>query len=257
MYDFATLIKKSDDFVAKIERSLSNAVGDDIKLDIKINELNTANSLPTRIWDFINRNIRKEFSGPNYITHSTKRGNWEMEPIFEKSTGMLYTIMREERFDILRKELPKRICEHYAQALSDFFNKDLSSNFDQISFAQQYKCLDTERIEKTVRRILNDLSIPDNIVKHYAIILFSSRNYELISLKCCVVKSDLSIVAEDDWSKFINISDSSVVESITTTEHKYLNPTNGLKLKQKAKNKIDQRTNTELKKDTEEETNNK
>ncbi|MBE6060555.1 MAG: hypothetical protein E7215_10355, partial [Clostridium sulfidigenes] len=56
MDKYESLINKSPDFIKRIEKSLSNAIGDDIKIDIKINELDTRNSVPNRIWDFINRN---------------------------------------------------------------------------------------------------------------------------------------------------------------------------------------------------------
>jgi hypothetical protein len=244
-------LNKTPDFINKIGSSLLDAVGDDIKIDIKINELDTTNSSPSRVWDFINRNIGNQFSDGDYITHTTKRGSWEMKPIFEKSTGTLFTVMREERLIDLRKELPKRRTEHYAQALSGFFNKNLVPNRNQLSLFQNQNCFDEEQAEKIVHKILKDLSIPDNIVRNYAIILFSSKNYELVSLKCCLVKSDLSIVAEVDWSRYIDVVESSVVDLSVDSKPNYLNPANGLTFKPKAKNKIGQGINIELKKDVE------
>ncbi|MCT4620927.1 MAG: DUF5986 family protein [Marinisporobacter sp.] len=253
MEDYGVLIDKSPDFIKRIEKSLSSAIGDDIKIDIKVNELDTRNSIPNRIWDFINRNISKNFPKENYIAKPTKRGIWEMKPIFEKSTGILYTLMREERIEELRKEIPKRRSAHYAQALAEVLNKDLMTHQEQLSFFQQRSYYDEEKINQIVHKIFNDLSIPDNIVKHHAIILFSSNNYELISLRCCLVKSDLTIVAERDWSSYIEVNESTVAELIVESEPSYINPTSGLKLKQKAKDKIGQGKRHNVKKDVKKE----
>ena len=239
MEEHRVLIDKSPDFIKRIERSLSDALGDDIKIDIKINELDTGNSIPDRIWDFINRNIGKNFPDEQYIAKPTKRGRWELKPIFEKSTGILYTLMREERLEELRKEVTKRKSMHYAQALAEALNKDLIPKQEQLSFLQQQNYYDEEKVKQIVHKIFDDLSIPDNIVKRHALILFRSNNYELTSLRCCIVKSDLSIVEEADWNSYIEANESAVAE-LTVTEPSYINPTNGLKFKQKAKDRIDQ-----------------
>lgn len=240
MEDYSVLINESHDFIKAIEKSLSSAIGDDIKLDIKVNELDTCNSKPNRIWDFINRNISKNLSKEHYIAKPTKRGSWEIKPIFEKSTGILFTLMREERFKELKKEVTKRNSAHYAQALAEVLNNDLTLCQEQLSLFQQQSYYDEEKIKNIVYKIFNDLEIPDNIVKHHAIILFSSNNYELMSLRCCIIKSDLNIVAESDWSSYIEVNESAVTELIVASEPRYVNPTNGLKLKQKAKDKIGQ-----------------
>ncbi|MCM0648436.1 DUF5986 family protein [Clostridium swellfunianum] len=252
MEGYGELVNKSSDFIKRVVKSLSEAVGDDIKLDIKINELDTGNGTPNRIWDFINRNISKNFPEEHYVSKPTKRGSWEMKPIFEKSTGMLYTLMREERIEDLRKEVTKRKSAHYAQALAEALNKDLTSSQGQLSFLQQQSYFDEEKIQQIVHKIFEDLSIPDNIVKHHAVILFRSSNYELISLRCCIIKSDLNVVEESDWSNYIEVNESSVAESIAEVEPVYINPSSGLKLKQKAKDKIDQGALGDVKKVQEE-----
>lgn len=250
MSDYGELINRPLAFIKRIEKSLSSAIGDDIKIDIKINELDTRNSIPNRIWDFINRNISKNFPKDEYITKPTKRGIWEIKPIFEKSTGILYTLMREERLNELKREVTKRKSVHYAQALAEVLNKDLIQCEEQLSLFEKQSYYDEEKIKEIVHKIFNDLSIPDNIVKHHAIILFRSNNYELVSLKCCIVKSDLSIVDQSDWSNYIEASESAVVEVTVEPETSYINPTNGLKLKQKAKDKIGQSEISDVKKES-------
>lgn len=66
----------SEKFKKDIIESVQSAIGDDIKLDMKVNELDTDNGNPMRIWDFINRNIGKKFSEDDFIiTGVTQRGS--------------------------------------------------------------------------------------------------------------------------------------------------------------------------------------
>ena len=43
--------------IAKIVRCVEDAVGDDIQADIQRNDLQTQNSVPSRIWDLLNTNV--------------------------------------------------------------------------------------------------------------------------------------------------------------------------------------------------------
>lgn len=229
-------------FKKDIIESLQNAIGDDIKLDVKINELDTDNGNPMRIWDFINRNIGKRFSKDDFIvTGVTKRGSWKMKFIFDKKLGILYTLMREERFESVRKEVPKRKTIHYSQALAETFNKGLAAKEEQLCLFKNQNYYDSDKVNEIVSKIITDLSIPENIVKNHAMILFKSNNYELESIRCCIVNSNLSIVQEDDWSNYIEFNESTIMDVVETPAAKNENPSNGLKLRQKAKDKIGQK----------------
>ena len=43
--------------IAKMVRCIEDAVGDDIRADIRQHDLQTKNSVPSRIWDLLNTNI--------------------------------------------------------------------------------------------------------------------------------------------------------------------------------------------------------
>jgi hypothetical protein len=47
------------ELIAKIVRCVEDAVGDDIRADIRQHDLQTRNSIPSRIWDLLNTNIIK------------------------------------------------------------------------------------------------------------------------------------------------------------------------------------------------------
>lgn len=119
------LIKTNDSFISTIAKCLSDAVGDDIRQDIKLHRLVTQNSTPSRIWDLINTNICERFAKSDVIANPSKRGGWELVPVFERNSDTIYSLMREQRFETLKKQLPKRRTAHYVDALVRSLNKDL------------------------------------------------------------------------------------------------------------------------------------
>ncbi len=244
-------IKATDDFINLITECLSDAVGDDIKQDIKIHRLRTQNSTPSRIWDLLNTNICERFAKSDVIANPTKRGGWELVPVFERSTGIIYSLMREQRYKSLRKELPKRRNAHYVDAFVRSFNKDLQAPKDQMSlFPMSPACFNNEnQIHEIVQKIISDLGVPNELVKRHALILFQSFNNELSSLRCCIVDSNLDIVEQANWSNHINTNESMVVDEVIDKTSTYVDPTVGLKYKQKAKEKMGQKTLTSEKTD--------
>lgn len=54
-----TDISFPSELIAKIVRCVEDAVGDDIRADIRQHDLQTRNSIPSRIWDLLNTNIIK------------------------------------------------------------------------------------------------------------------------------------------------------------------------------------------------------
>lgn len=85
------------------------------------------------------------------------------------------------------------------------------------------------------------------MVKRHALILFKSYNNELSSLRCCVVDSNLNIVDKADWSNYIRTNEGVVTERVAEKASAYNNPSSGLKLTQKAKNKQGQKNLTDTK----------
>ena len=71
--------------IAKIVRCVEDAVGDDIQADIQRNDLQTQNSVPSRIWDLLNTNVIRALDTEDCTIARAHRGPWEMLVIFEKS----------------------------------------------------------------------------------------------------------------------------------------------------------------------------
>lgn len=233
-------IEAPDTFITIIAKCLVDAVGDDIKEDIQ--GLVTQNGTAARIWDFIHTNICKNFSISDIIANPTKRGGWAIVPVFDRTTGTIYSLMREQRFSELKKQRPKRRKATYLDALIGSLNADLTAPQHQTLLfpSLSYKFNDIQ-IEEIVKKIIFDLGIPKELVKRHALILFQSSNYELISLRSCIVDSYLDIVAEADWNNYIKTNESAVADKISDKTSAFANPTAGLKYRQKAKDKMDQK----------------
>mgnify|MGYP000240660884 CR=1 FL=1 len=81
--------------IAKMVRCIEDAVGDDIRADIRQHDLQTKNSVPSRIWDLLNTNIIKTLDTEDCTIAKAHRGPWEMLVVYEKSTHCIFTFMRE------------------------------------------------------------------------------------------------------------------------------------------------------------------
>jgi len=243
------MIKTDKVLIENVSDIISNAIGDDIREDIRSQKLVIQNSTPIRIWDHLYTKLCTKFTGFDIVAHPTRRGSWDLVPIFERETGFLYVLMRENRFKTLRKEALKRKNVHYAEALARSLNKDLVATQYQVSLIEvnDEKFDNEEYIKKIVLKIFEDLGIPDNIVKRHALILFNDVNSVLLSLRCCVIDSNLNIVEEANWNEYIKVTESIVVEEVSDRNSQFNDPTNGLKYKQKAKDKLKQKRLTKEK----------
>lgn len=240
----------SPDLIAKIVRCVEDAVGDDIQADVQRNDLQTQNSVPSRIWDLLNTNIIKTLGTEDCIVIKTHRGPWEMLVVFEKSSQCIITFMREKRFAELRKRQRQRHQMHYIDMLARQFNKDLLANQQQLSFIP-CKVSDEGKLAEFVQALLLDLGSDIDIVRHHVLVLFDTVGYQLTSIRSVMVTPSLDIAqgSEQDWSKYIRADESAIVEKLTNPTAPENQPSRGLSLTAKAmarKKDKPQRKNAEV-----------
>ncbi len=221
-------------FIGKIVESIFDAVTDDIKLDTRNAGLtrDKMNSYPSRVWDLINRNILSTFEADdNIVASCTSRGPWKLVAIFDKTSGILITIMREERFLAVKKDTNN--MHHYVTHLAQMFNLDLQ-DYQQIMFKQE---ADEAEVKKSIKRICDDLLISPEMVKHHAMVLFSATNENLHSIRCVMINRHFEECESVSWNGFIPVSESTIVEQIDTDNVQANTPDRGLKFTAKAKRK--------------------
>lgn len=223
------------ELVTKIIHCVEDAVGDDILADIQLNELRTMNSVPSRIWDLLNTSLIKTLETKECTVATAHRGPWEMVIIFEKTTKCIFTFMREKRFSELQRKQRSRLHMHYLDMLALQFNKELLADQQQLAlFPHNFS--DIGEVAELVQRMLHDLESDVSIVRHHVLVLFDTTGYQLTHIRAVKVTPNLDVArgCEQDWSKYISASGSSVVEKVEHPEAPENNPNRGLTLKPKA-----------------------
>ena len=230
-----TDISFSSELIANIVRCVEDAVGDDIRTDIRQHDLKTRNSIPSRIWDLLNTNVIKTLDTQDCTIAKPHRGPWQMLIVFEKKTQCILTFMREKRFAELRNRQHKRMHMHYIDMLTKQFNKNLLSDQQQLSLIP-HTFSDEDRLANLVQTILHDLEGEANIVRHHVLVLFETVGYQLTHIRAVMVTPSLDIVqnSEQDWSHYITANESVVVEEVGDPNTPSNQPNRGLSLTEKA-----------------------
>lgn len=228
-------ISFSTELIAQIVHCIEDAVGDDIRADVRQHNLQTTNSNPSRIWDFLNTNVIKALDTEDCTIAKTHRGPWEMLVVIEKSTQCILTFMREKRFAELRNRQRKRVHMHYLDMLTKQFNRDLLSNQQQLSFIP-HVFSDEERLAELIQTMLCDLGGNREVVRHHVLILFETIGYQLTHVRAVMVTPSLDIAqnCEQDWSQYITADESTVVERVANPNSPSNQPNRGLTLTAKA-----------------------
>ncbi len=225
----------SSELIAKIVRCVENAVGDDIRADIRRQDLQTGNSIPSRIWDLLNTNIIRTLDIEDCTIAKAHRGPWEMLIVFERSTQCILTFMREKRFSELRNRQRKRAHMHYIDMLAKQFNEDLLSDQQQLTFIP-HTFSDESHLAELVQTMLRDLEGDAEVVRHHMLVLFETVGYQLTHIRAVMVTPSLDIAqnSEQDWSQYIAADESTVVEKVTNPAAPNNQPNRGLTLTAKA-----------------------
>lgn len=216
-----------------VMRSISEAVGDLIKEDVKRNRLRTHNGNGGRIWDFLNTELCEGFNSPDCMAYVTQRGPWEMVMVYERESKRLFTFMREARFATIRKEAYKRRRMHYLDMLTRHLNKELLAPVGQTSLFEN-KFDDQDDLHELVGRLLCALQRDGAVIERHVLVLFESQNYQLTSIRAVMLDSNLDIVAEENWSNKIIANDSVIVDYVDVPNDPANDPNRGLRLTSKA-----------------------
>lgn len=222
------------ELIAKIVRCVEDAVGDDIREDIHRNNLQTRNSVPSRIWDLLNTNVIRTLDTEECLISKVHRGPWEMLIVLEKTTQCVFTFMREKRFAEIRKSKHRRPHMHYVDILARQFNADLPS--DQQMCFLPHTFADEDLLSELVQALLHDFEDDVDLVRNHVLVLFEASGYQLTHIRAVMVTPSLEIAhgSEQDWSRFISANESVVVDKVVTPGIPENQPDRGLKLKAKA-----------------------
>lgn len=237
------LLHTKDEVITQIVAAINIAISENIYEDYQRSELDRlhSNSFYQRIWDHINNNLSK-ICLPNIIGGFTKRGFWNAYSLFDKETGLIYSFLREKRFREIARKI--KTNPHYVQALAAQGNPDLQP--PQMTFFSMEP--DQTKSKYIFEQVCSDLMITPDMVKGHKVILFNGYNGILTSVRCCMIDWAFEIHNSIDLTSYINVYESVIVEEISEPISKTNNPSQGLKLKPKAKEKIALKDNLDFEK---------
>lgn len=219
----------------EIVTCIEEAINDNIREDIANNDLTTTNSVPSRIWDFINRNLKRNLNFDDCIVADTNRGPWQMTVLYDRDSQCIYTFMREKRFREIKRAQTKRNKMHYVDMLAKQFNSDLVCQYQQTSFFENHKFDDEDKLSELVQQLLKNLVSDLSLVKNHVIVLFDTVGFELISVRAVMITPSLDIAKNSDanWSNYIS-HNSIIVDKVDNINYPQNVPNRGLKLTAKA-----------------------
>lgn len=229
--------------VQKIYQCLFQAIGEDYQEAESHLELETHISQPFIIWDLINRNLIKSFSGSNVLYSTKKRGMWEVLLLYDKKSKMLLSFMKDTRFKDIQKS-SKRHKPQYIRALL-LLNQSLQAEMKQqkLFYITEPEC-DNEQLKVLLDSLCANFMEPVvSKVKHHALIVFSSSYGQLTSLKAYILDSDLDVVADKDLLDVVKPIMSNEVDKVSKDDAKHKQP----KLTEKANRRLKQKELVALK----------
>ena len=231
--------------------SISNAVGDGINEDVLSKGLVTQNGNPGRIWDILHTSLVNSFDSTYTIAKPSKRGAWEILPVFDKQTATLFCCVREKNFSLLRNRNLAKQKRHYLYALSKAFNNDLPGLQTRLDVFNDNN-EDLDLVNEAINKITGDLGIPANIIRRHALILFYAADYQLLTLRCCAINSMFEVVDSVNWAEFIPDASSAIVDIVEDDREKSQASKPRLKLKEKAESRIGRKSTIAIHQEQEE-----
>jgi uncharacterized protein DUF5986 len=167
----------------------------------------------------LNTDLCTKFNSPDCMAYKSNRGPWEMVMVYEKNSGFLYSIMREKRYKEIRDKIRKRKHMHYVDILVRHLNSDLISTTRQLSFIPNISVTfeDQDKVAEAVQKLLKNLLEDDVVLKRHVLVLFEGTKFQLSSVRAVMVDSNLDIVVQEDWSKYISIEESIIVDKVEDT----------------------------------------
>ncbi|AEV28427.1 hypothetical protein SpiGrapes_0577 [Sphaerochaeta pleomorpha str. Grapes] len=219
-----------------VSRSLSQYLLDAIQSaieDLKVEEsqfpTNTQNGRSGRFWDFLNTNIGK-IPSSELSNYKLKFGSWGLLYILEQKSGIVFTLMRKQRFESLSTSKNDDIPRYIQASLLKNANQVSSlvqPELDLFIFSETKK----EGENELFSQIFSDLTFhfPEQSITQYGIIIFGINDERVSYLKAIIPDMNLEPLFMKDMLAETKVQMPAIVPTFEEVK------TVGLKLKDKAK----------------------
>ena len=150
------------------------------------------------------------------------------------SDGILFSIMREQRFTQLQKELAKNSkSTHYAVSLARILNVGVKNQQGCLFYVTDEEV--DQRSADITSKLLQRLDIDSNLTEGFVMILIDADDTHLYSARMVLVNGALEICDEYSLKDYIQINEPIIVESVQEYPNgKPDDPSKNLKLTGKA-----------------------
>jgi hypothetical protein len=175
-------------------------------------------------WDYINTECSDALPKSKFDISVCSRGVWELILIYDKESKYLYTLMKDKRFEDLKKQL-KKDKVHYLEAITKLNVKFWEESQEQGSFFADISEIKSEKIEKTIEQMLKDIN--EDIEAHI-LVTFTERQNELFSISASIVTPTLNIIYAEKWNEYIQpkydiVINNKIIEDLLNVEEEDIN----------------------------------
>lgn len=223
----------------KVELVLKSIRDGKLQYDAHIKKENfpTQNGKYHEIWNYIFKNIEKNFNDFPYRCLKISRGKlWEFITIYDQETNILYMLMKQKRIEQIKNDDNNDF--HYSKILNYMNNCLQSQKKEQLSMFPQ----DTDKkeyIERDLERMLGDIN---GQVKLCVTMLFSEIQGKVINMSGNVFDYNLDIIKTESWDKYIKADIDEIID--TKDELDSENPPIKLGIKELSNNNSSEKENT-------------
>ena len=187
-----------------------------------------------KFWDILNTRIYKSLQPQECALSIRRIGFWQFLLASYNPTGMKFSFMKERRFRDMQSEIKRQGKLTYPNIMVQTLNKDLQADTYQMTLFPIHN-YDKETLAERVEALIKDFLCDGIAIGHYMLVLFDcDASYELRGVRAVIVDPNLNIVEQIDWSQYIPVKESSIVEKVSDPALPSNNPSRGLTLTDKA-----------------------
>ncbi|MBN1057071.1 DUF5986 family protein [Clostridium botulinum] len=194
--------KIDEELRRRIMFCIEKVFSDDIPRYLEEFDLDTKNGIPHQVFDLISGNMKKHLIKNKYLEIlNFKRAGWDGRIIIDYTHKIVYSVMRSNRLNKIKKE--KRKNPHYSQSIASVLNEEIIIENGQITFGdicQEY--FNYDEYENDFNKIFNGKIKKEDAYK-YCVVLFEEKNKELKDAKICLLDKHLDIADEISLYEYI------------------------------------------------------
>ena len=191
----------SDDSKQMIVNAVATSLSTDYPEHLLALDSPTNNSGPFAKWDVLNRRLVNSFQGTNIDIEIVHRGPWSFALLYDFDNKSIISLMRSDRFAQLADQKPKSPL-HYLFSLAEL-NDNISEYPGQTTLFPM-TTNDTLREKRhQIRERL--LSMGEDNIAFYGLILFTEQNNIVSSVKYSVVNSNMDILHQESLNNYIKV----------------------------------------------------